>query len=103
MEYLRLVDRHRTPALSWAALKRVPGLEIPDEARQQLQKRSEACRRKAVKHSMLLAGVLKSFHRAGIPVMTLKGPLLSLELYGDVGLRQSHDLDLMVKPADLAR
>jgi hypothetical protein len=28
-EYLRLVDRHRTPALSWAALKRVPGVEIP--------------------------------------------------------------------------
>ena len=26
MEYLRLVDRHRTPALSWAALGRVPGI-----------------------------------------------------------------------------
>jgi hypothetical protein len=103
MEYLRLVDRHRTPALSWAALKRVPGLEIPDEARQQLQKRSESCRMQAVKHSMLLAGVLKSFHRAGIPVMTLKGPLLSLELYGDVGLRQSHDLDLACALGDIRR
>jgi hypothetical protein len=30
----------------------------------------------------------------------MKGPILSLELYGDVGLRQSHDLDLMVKPQD---
>ena len=34
MDYIRLVDRHRTPALSWAALKRVPGLEIPEPARQ---------------------------------------------------------------------
>ena len=28
-EYLSLVDRHRTPALSWAALRRVPGIMIP--------------------------------------------------------------------------
>jgi hypothetical protein len=44
MEYLRLVDRHRTPALSWAALRRVPGLVIPEPAKQELQKRSDACR-----------------------------------------------------------
>jgi hypothetical protein len=103
MEFLRLVDRHRTPALSWAALKRVAGLEIPDEIRQQLQKRSDACRMQAVKHSMLLAGVLKAFNRAGIPVMTQKGLLLSLDLYGDFGLRQSHDLDLVVTVENLPR
>jgi hypothetical protein len=102
-EYLRLVDRHRTPALSWAALKRVPGLEIPEPARQELQKRSDACRMQAVRHCIHLARMLKAFNRAGIPVMPMKGPILSLELYGDVGLRQSHDLDLMVTPEDLAR
>jgi hypothetical protein len=102
-EYLRLVDRHRTPALSWAALGRVPGLEIPEPARQELQKRSNACRMQAVSHCLLLAEVLKGFNHAVIPAMPMKGPLLSLELYGDVGLRQSHDLDLMVTPEDLAR
>jgi len=101
-EYLRLVDRHRTPALSWAALKRVPGLEIPQPARQELQKRSDACRMQAMRHCIHLASMLKAFNRAGIPVMPMKGPILSLELYGDVGLRQSHDLDLMVTPEDLA-
>ena len=103
MEYLRLVDRHRIPALSWAALKRVSGLEIPQHASRELRDRSDACRMQAAKHSMLLAGVLKGFNHAGIPAMTMKGPILSLELYGDVGLRQSQDLDLMVKPEDLAR
>ena len=103
MEYIRLVDRHRTPALSWAALKRVPGLQIPEPARQELQKRSDACRMQAVRHCLLLAGVLKNFNRAGIPVMTMKGPILSSELYGDVGLRQSHDLDLAVTLEDLPR
>jgi len=102
-EYLRLVDRHRTPALSWAALKRVPGLEIPESARRELQKRSDACRMQAVRHSLMLTEVLQGFNCAGIPVITLKGPLLSLELYGDVGLRQSKDLDLACTLEDISR
>jgi hypothetical protein len=101
MKYIRLVDRHRTPALSWAALGRVPGLEIPEPARQELQKRSDACRMQAVSQCLLLAQILKAFNRAGIPVMTLKGPILSFDLYGDLGLRQCHDLDIAVTPADL--
>ena len=100
-EYIRWVDRHRTPALSWAALQRLPELEIPQSIRQQLQERSEACRRSALGHSLQLAAVLKVFNRAGIPVMPLKGPLLSLDLYGDVTLRQTKDLDLAVAPGDL--
>jgi len=95
-EYIRLVDRHRTPVLSWAALKRVPGLEIPEPVKLELQKRSDACRMQAVRHSLLLAEVLKSFNRVEIPVMPLKGPILSFDLYGDVGLRHSHDLDIAV-------
>src|ERR1035441_2929306 len=52
MEYIHLVDRHRTPALSWAALRRVTGLEIPEAAKQELQKRSDACRMQAVRNSL---------------------------------------------------
>jgi hypothetical protein len=102
-EYLRLVDRHRTPALSWAALRRVPGIAIPEPAAQELQKRGDACRKQAIKHCLLLAQLLKAFNGAGIPAMSLKGPILSHELYGDVGLRQSKDIDLAVTPGDLGR
>jgi hypothetical protein len=102
-EYLSLVDRHRTPALSWAALRRVPGIMIPEPAAQELQKRSDACRRQAIKHCLLLTQLLKVFNNAGIPVMILKGPVLSDQLYGDVGLRQSKDIDLAVELADLSR
>jgi hypothetical protein len=102
-EYLRLVDRHRTPALSWAALKRVPGLGLPKPAKLELQRGSDACRMQAIHHVQLLAGILKAFSRANIPVMPLKGPLLSFDLYGDVGLRHSKDLDLVVAQQDIAR
>jgi hypothetical protein len=102
-EYIRLVDRHRTPALSLAALKRIPDLKIPPSAVQQLQKRSDACRMQAIRNSLLLAEVLKLFARAAIPAMPLKGPILSHDLYADVGLRHSKDLDIACTVDDLAR
>jgi hypothetical protein len=102
-EYLSLVDRHRTPALSWASLGRVPGIAVPEFARQGLQERSDACRMKAMQHCLLLADVLKRLNRAGIPVMPLKGQILSFALYGDVGLRETLDMDLEVPCEDLGR
>jgi hypothetical protein len=100
-EYLHLVDRHRTPALSWAALKRVPSVQIPEQVQRELQKRSDACRLQATFHLQLLAGVLKGLNRSGIGVMPLKGPLLSLLLYGDAGLRHSKDLDIFVPQEEI--
>jgi len=95
-EYLHLVERHRTPAISWAALKRAPRVHIPEQVKRELQKRSDVCRLQAMLHLQLLAGVLKGLNHSGIPVMPLKGPLLSLALYEDAGLRQSKDLDILV-------
>jgi len=93
-EYIALVDRHRTPALSWAALKSIPDLPIPAATRQGLQQRSDKCHRAAMGQLLLLSALLQTFNRAGITVMPLKGPLFSLELYGDPGLRHSKDIDL---------
>jgi hypothetical protein len=40
-EYLRLVEHHHGPALSWAAFGRVPGIVLPEPERQELQKRND--------------------------------------------------------------
>ena len=50
-----------------------------------------------------LAQVNAAFAREGIRMLSMKGPLLSMELYGDPGMRTSKDLDLMVSPEDLGR
>jgi hypothetical protein len=102
-EYLRWVDRHRTPALSWTVIKRVSGIELPEDAKRELQKRSDASRIKAMRHAHQLALVLRAFNRAEIPVMTLKGPVLSSDLYGDIGLRHSIDLDVEVALKDMPK
>ncbi|HKP15231.1 MAG TPA: nucleotidyltransferase family protein [Gemmatimonadaceae bacterium] len=43
-----------------------------------------------------LTELLALLERAGVPALPYKGPTLSLQLYGDVALRQSVDLDLVV-------
>ncbi len=37
-----------------------------------------------------------------IPVIALKGPPLAEQLYGDIGARQVNDIDLLIRPNDLA-
>jgi hypothetical protein len=54
-------------------------------------------------HLPVLAGILKGLNHSGIPVMPLKGPVLSLALYGDAGLRQSRDLDILVPQKEIPR
>lgn len=102
-EYLALVERHETPALSWEVLKRAPETNLPARVRQALQQRSAACRMHAVRLASLLMQVLKDFNQADIPLIPLKGPLLSLELYGDLGMRHSLDIDIMVAVEDMPR
>lgn len=102
-EFLRLVDRHRTPALSLAVLNRVSEIQIPEFVWSDLRKRSNACRMEAVRQCMLLSGILKSFTCAAISAMPFKGQILSHELYDDIGLRHSRDIDLAVIATDLNR
>ncbi len=44
---------------------------------------------------------VKLLSAAGVESLVLKGPLLSHDLYGDVALRVSGDIDLLVREADL--
>ena len=50
-----------------------------------------------------LKNVLAAFHRAHLPVIPLKGPVLAERLYGNPALRAYGDLDLLVRRRDLAQ
>lgn len=47
--------------------------------------------------------LLEGLDREGIPVLQLKGLSLSRRLYGDIGHRDTSDLDLLVRRADVYR
>jgi hypothetical protein len=47
--------------------------------------------------------IFRAFQAADIPVIPLKGACLAEAVYGNLALRQIGDVDLLVKPADLAK
>ena len=63
--------------------------------------------RAAARRNLDLTGELLSLLQlmAGndLPVIPLKGPGLAVHLYGDLALRPCGDLDLLVRPPDMAR
>ena len=50
-----------------------------------------------------LDALAAAFDRAAIPVLAFKGPVLAVQAHGNMGLRVSDDLDLMVLPPDVER
>jgi len=50
-----------------------------------------------------LLRVTAEFHKAGISVAAVKGPVIAQMAYGDFSLREFHDLDLLVHEADFCR
>lgn len=53
--------------------------------------------------SLELVKLVSAFSREGIRILPFKGPALAVAAYGDIGLRESHDLDLWVDPLQVAR
>lgn len=61
----------------------------------------------ARKSSLYLLGellrLLELFKNEHIRILVFKGPILSSQLYGDIGLRQAGDLDLLIAKQDFPR
>ena len=52
-------------------------------------------------HAALAVRWTSTLEAAGIDCLALKGPLLAQRIHGDLGLRSSGDVDLLVEPARL--
>ena len=57
-------------------------------------------RRRVTRMVEELSVILAAFARSGIPVMPLKGLVLTELVYEDIGLRPMNDLDLLLAPSD---
>jgi hypothetical protein len=99
--FISLVRRHGVTSLAYAALGRHAGDKIPYEAIERLRTRNSHGRRQALFQAAELIRLIKLFTGQGIDVIPLKGVFLSHLLYGDLGMRFSVDLDILVKPAQV--
>lgn len=90
------------PLLSWNLRNRFGEL-LPDEINVLLENEFQ----RHLRTNLFLTGrmleLLKDLRIKGIDAVPFKGPLLSLQAYGDPALRKYGDLDLLVQPIDFKK
>ncbi|KAF0176496.1 MAG: hypothetical protein FD161_3035 [Limisphaerales bacterium] len=96
------VTRHRVGALLQHRLASDAREALPSLVQDQLQEAARSTARRALERSAELARIAKRFGGAGIPFLSVKGPLLARWLHADVGARHAGDLDLLIAPERLA-
>jgi hypothetical protein len=102
--FVSLVRRHGVPALAYTMLSRHAGDMVPRATREILKASHVQSVGQALFQAAELVRLSELFSARGIDVIPLKGVFLSHQLYGDIGMRTSCDLDILVKPeyVDLA-
>jgi hypothetical protein len=76
---------------------------VPPEIQLRLTEAARAQTRFTLSMTAELFRLLDHFRKAKVEVLLTKGPVLSHRCYGDPGLRQFTDLDLIVRHRDIAR
>jgi hypothetical protein len=91
--------RHGVAALLLAGLQDC-GAAVPEPILAGLQRIAARTARRSLVQATALAELSRRFAEAGLPMLALKGVPLSLQLYGDLGLRSARDIDIIVDSAN---
>jgi hypothetical protein len=76
---------------------------LPAAAKEQLKKTSRANTVRCLYLTAELINILKLFEAQGIPTLPYKGPVLAVQAYGDVALREFYDLDIILRQRDVPK
>jgi hypothetical protein len=98
---LTLADEHGVTGLLAASIGDLGRDVVPAEWQQQLQERRRLQVLVSLGMTAELLGLFEKFKKAGIEALAIKGPVLSVQAYGDAGMRQFGDLDLLVRDSDI--
>jgi hypothetical protein len=97
---IRMAMRHRVLPILYQQLGSGDG--VPDSVREKLRDLYSSNAARNMARSAELMNLLRTFDSHGLSVMCFRGPVLAETLYGDIALRQFSDLDLLVRPNDVA-
>lgn len=70
---------------------------FPEAARESIETSAQVYRARADRYRPFLAEYLKRADRQGVPTVVLKGLAISINVYGDAGMRPGGDIDLLVR------
>jgi hypothetical protein len=99
---LEIAERQGVLPLLYQTLSLVSN-EIPAATMRALEERYQSNLHKSLFLARELIRILEQLESAGVEVMPYKGVALAETAYGDMALRQSGDIDLLVRAADLMR
>src|SRR5688500_6442161 len=74
---------------------------MPNDVLLRVELRERETRAWSLAQSLMVAELAQQLENAGIPVIVLKGPAVSLLAYGDASLRTFSDIDLLIRSADI--
>ena len=94
--------RHRVSALVLGGLQSA-AIDVPETVIAELHRHVDRAARRALAQGALIARLLTLLSDAGIRVLTLKGVVLSAQLYGDPARRSAADIDLLIDPVQFDR
>ncbi|MCC3382026.1 nucleotidyltransferase family protein [Paenibacillus farraposensis] len=98
---LRLAEHHRVVPLVYLQLKKANYPLIPAELLRSLQAQYHRNTLRMLYLQAEAERLTRLLMARGIRVLILKGPALAQQLYGDVSLRTSSDIDLLIAPNDM--
>ena len=100
---LVLAEEHGVVGHLAASLRELDGGLLPPEIRQALIERQRAQVFFSLRITAELFRLLDRFVSEGIAALVIKGPVLSVQAYGDPAMRSFGDLDLLVRQRDIRR
>ena len=99
--FLRVVTRHRVVGLAHEGLKSAC-VTVPSNIAQELSARAVELVRQNLALAAEAVRLQRLFAEADLPVLFVKGASLAMLAYGNLGLRESKDLDLFVGAESLS-
>jgi hypothetical protein len=97
-----LGNRHDVLPLLAESLPRAAGAAVPADWLERATRRRHVTLLRNGRMAEALGQVLDGFEAAGVPAIPVKGLVVAEELYGSLAARGAADLDVLVRPSDLA-
>ncbi|MEI2472892.1 nucleotidyltransferase family protein [Peribacillus frigoritolerans] len=101
--FLQLAIHHRVYPIIYSKIKRLEEKRIPSYVFQTLNKEYKQNTFKMLHLSGEMELVSKLFNENQVNLIFLKGPVIAAELFGDISLRTSKDLDMLIPITSLEK
>jgi len=97
--FARLVRRHRVQGFAQASL-RAASVALPENAAKLLASMAADQARTSLAYAADLGRIAQAFEAEGLAPTLFKGPMLAQRLYGDLAIKQTGDVDVLVAAPD---